>query len=389
LVAGEKNYLGTNSTERGLAYNNLTTNLLLVSRLPADPAVVVLDAVTGSEKHSLDVTGIPPTVAGVSLGLSCIGVAEDGAVYGASVSVNATTTPFNLFRWPNDNAGNAPTTVFNGDPAAAVQPGLRWTDIMAVRGSGAGTQVLLAPGSGTNVVLLRTTSGLNFQNEIPPAVIAVNGVTSGFARLGIAFGPGTNTFWAKSPDSSLYLVQFDLNSNTGAVLHEYSTNSVSASLRAISTDPSQKFLAGLSLDSSQNVQIYDISNLDSNPVLRDQEVFATSYPNTVSGGTGATAFGGKYLFALDTNNGLKAFLIDPDYAPPVTEFSIMSVTLSGNSVVLTWQSNAGKTYQVQSRDSLASGAWADLGDAITATESATSFTNVISGASKFYRVKTP
>jgi len=389
LAAEERNYLGTNSTERGLAYNSATTNLLLVSRAVADPAVVVLDAVTGAEKYFMDMTGIPATVPGVTLGLSCIGVADDGAVYGSSVSVNAASNSFYLYRWPNDKAGNVPVTVFNGDPAATIQPGMRWTDVIAVRGSGAGTQVLIAPGSGTNVVLLRSTSGMDFQNEIPPAVIAVSGVPSGFARLGVAFGPGTNTFWAKAPGSPLYLVQFDPGSSIGTVLHEYSTNSVSASLRAISTDPGQKFLAGIALDLSHNVQIFDITNPAAEPVLRDQEVFASLYPNAVSGGTGVTVFGGKYLFALDTNNGLKAFLIDPDYAPPVTEFSITSVSQSGDSVVLTWQSSAGKVYQVQSRDSLASGTWADLGDAITAAGDSTSFTNAISGASKFYRVKTP
>jgi hypothetical protein len=386
LLPGDRPYLGTGNTERGLAYNSATANLLLVSRASQDPEVVVLDPATGAEKWVLNVGGIPASVAGVSLGLNLVGVGDDGAVFGSSVTVNSSTTPFYLYRWANDSVGVAPGTAFAGDPAASVEPGLRWGDALAVRGSGASTQVLLSPGSGTNVVLLRTTSGMDFQNEVAPAVISIRGVPSGFARLGLAFGPGGNTFWGKAPGGSLYLVEFDLSSNTGAVVHEYSTNSVAAGLRGISTGLNQRFLAGISLDLSHNVQLYEIGDLAAGPILRDQEVFASLNANVTSGGTGVTAFGGNYLFALDTNNGLKAFLIDPNYVPPITEFSITSVVQSGNSIILIWQSNAGQAYQVQSRDSLESGSWANLGSAVVAVGSSTSFTNAISGGSKFYRV---
>src|SRR5262249_25341853 len=52
LLPGERIYLGTNGTERGIAYNTVTTNLLLVSRNPAE-SVVVLDSLTGAEKYFL------------------------------------------------------------------------------------------------------------------------------------------------------------------------------------------------------------------------------------------------------------------------------------------------------------------------------------------------
>ena len=93
LLPLSRTYLGTGSTERGMAFNAATTNLLLVSRNPFE-RVVVLDATTGAEKHFLDVTGVGGTTAGVVLGLNSIGVADDGAVYAANLAVNATTTPF-------------------------------------------------------------------------------------------------------------------------------------------------------------------------------------------------------------------------------------------------------------------------------------------------------
>lgn len=387
LLPGDRTYLGTGGTERGIAFNDLTTNLLLVSRSPS-PSIIVLEAQTGAEKYFMNVAGVNSDNPGVSLGLNSAEVAADGAVYAASVSVNASTTPFYLYRWPDDTANYAPSPVFTGDPGASLEPGLRWGDSLAVRGSGAGTQVLLSPGSGTNVVLLQTTSGLDFQNEVPPAAIAVSGVPSGFAQLGIAFGPGTNTFWAKTGNSQLYLVQFDLSSNTGAVLYAYPTNAVPGTVRGIAVDKAQKFLAGVSVETPDNVRLYDISDLAGGPVMRDQELFATSYPNTLFGGTASTVIGDNYVFALDSNNGIKAFLINTNYLAPLSRFSITSVTAqNGVDVILTWQSVSGHGYQVQYKDSPSDPVWSNASTVITAAGATTSFTNTVPGVARFFRVQ--
>src|SRR6185503_4292728 len=121
----------------------------------------------------------------------------------------------------------------------------------------------------------------------------------------------------------------------GTVLYTFS-NSVPLNLRAISVDASQKYLAGIALDTSINVRLYDVSNFEVGPVLRDQEVFATLNPNVTVGGTGATAFGGGYLFALDSNNGIKAFLINTNFVPAVTPFSISGVSLIGGNITFRW-----------------------------------------------------
>ena len=383
LLPLSRTYLGTNSTERGMAYNRVTTNLLLVSRNPFE-RVVVLDATTGAEKHFLDVTGVGGTTAGVVLGLNAIGIADDGAVYAANLAVNATTTPFNVYCWADDSAGVPPSKVFAGDPGSGVQPGLRWSDVMAVRGEGTNTQILIAPGTGTNVALLRTR-GQDFQTEIPPAVIAVRGVSSGFAQYGIAFGPGTNTFWAKTAAGSLYLIEFDLNANTGQVLRTYSTSIVGSSLRGIAADQDQKYLAGVYVETSDTVRLFDISSLDAGPIQRDLEVFASLYAQS---SIGLAAFGGNYLFALDGNNGLKAFLLDSNYVPPQPEFAITSLVPVGTSAVLTWPTTLGVNYQVQYRDSLSDGAWANAGNVLTATGSTLSYTNnPVNATARFYRVR--
>lgn len=388
LLPGDRIYLGTNSTERGIAYDATTTNLLLVSRNPAE-SVVVLDPLTGAEKYFLNVSGVGGTTPGQALGLSMIGVADDGVVFGESLTISATSPPLNIYRWSDDtNASNPPILVFAGDPGAGVDPNLRWGDNIAVRGFGPNTQILLAPGTGTNVALLQTISGLDFQTEIPPTIIAVSNVPSGFAQVGLAFGPGTNTFWAKANGGALVLVQFDLTSNTGTVIDTYPTTTIPGSLRGISYEPNRKLLAGNAIDISDNTRIYDVSDLSAGPVQRDEEVFATIAPNITINGTGTTAFGGNYLYALDSNNGLKAFLINSNYVAPSVPFAISHLQLTNGSTVLTWPGTLGVNYRVQFTDTLPAANWTDLGSVLISPGGTMFFTNLFNGATNgFFRIR--
>jgi len=235
-----------------------------------------------------------------------------------SVTVAASSTPYYLHQWADDTTNSTPDLVFSGDPAGSVTPNLRWGDNLAVRGAGANTQILLAPGSGTSVVLLQTASGQNFQTEIPPVVIAVAGVPSGFAQLGLAFGPGTNTFWAQQYNDQLYLVQFDPVAGVGTVL---ATLSVPNSIGVIGANSALNRVAGLSINTDDNVQLFNVANLAmATPPLLDEELFPVKNGNGPEGGTGAVVFGSQgstnYLFALDTENGIMAFQINTNVAVP-------------------------------------------------------------------------
>jgi hypothetical protein len=231
LAPGDRPYLSTANTERGIGFNSTTTNLLLVSRTPS-LQVVVLNALTGEERHFLDVSGV---VDG-TFALNHVRAGDDGVVYAANLTTSATSPPFKIYRWANDSSdpGNTPVPVFQGDPSDVVQGNLRWGDNFDVRGAGADTQILIGPGSGgtTNVVILRTVSGLDFQTEIPPTVIAISGLPSALSTFttGFAFGPGDNTFWVKPVNGGLHLVEFDLNTGLGTVVRSYSTL-VSGSVR--------------------------------------------------------------------------------------------------------------------------------------------------------------
>jgi hypothetical protein len=163
---------------------------------------------------------------------------------------------------------------------------------------------------------------------------------------------------------------------------------VPGTVRGIAVDKAQKFLAGVSLETPDNVRLYDITDLAGGPVMRDQELFATSNPNTLLGGTASTAVGDNYVFALDSNNGIKAFLINTNYVAGLSPFSITSATAhNGSEVILTWQSVSGHSYQVQFKDSLSALSWSNASLAITAAGATTSFTNTVPGAARFYRVQ--
>ncbi|HEX7654156.1 MAG TPA: immunoglobulin domain-containing protein [Verrucomicrobiae bacterium] len=389
LLPGDRFYVtatNNNNFERGLAYDPVSGDLLLVAQYPTNN-VVVLNAADGTEKYFMNLSGVTAGAAGANL----VGVADDGAVYLANVTANAALPNYTIWRWADDGPTTTPTEMFAGDPGFFGPTGLRWGDNLAIRGAGTDTQILTAPGVNTNFVCLFTMdpSGAFFN----PNLITITNVApnSAFAQFGITFGPGTNTFWVKTVNQPLYLVQFDLASGYGAVIYTASNNLVPANFRMIAMDKNQKWLAGVMTLNAQlvdNVRLYDISAYtNSGPVLADQELYATAnHSSFLSGaGTGATVFGGNYLFALDSNNGIKAFLIDTNTILP--PFRILNVTsLPGAKVALTWQSVSGHSYQVQTRTNLFSGSWGDLGGTVPASGIQTSTTNSLAQPVQFFRV---
>lgn len=388
LRPGERFYITTiDGGERGLTYNPVTSNLLVVTHVPTNN-IVVLNPETGAERYFMNIENVPQTGAGINL----IGVGTNGMIYtcGATPNAGSPSTPLNLIWWANDDASTPPGGfAFNGDPgvpdAGVGAINLRWGDSFAVRGGGTTTELLCGPGSGTNVCLFTTGDGMSFT---PKIITITNEVPSGFAQHGIAFGPGTNTFWAKTLNQALYLVEFDLTTGTGAVIFS-ATNIPPSSFRFISTDPENKWMAGVMRVGSglpENVRLYDISDFTNAFVLADQELYTTNV-NTgfLNGaGSGSTALGGDFLFALNSNNGLMAFRINSGSV--LSPFSITSSTTE-SAIILTWPSVTGFTYQVQSASAPTNGPWGNLGAPLPGTGTPLSYTNDLSGPGNFFRIK--
>jgi hypothetical protein len=374
-TAGSRPYLNTTYYEYGMAFNPVNSNLLVASYNPTTftPTIAVMDAVTGVDKHSLDVT----VVSGGNRWLNKIGVAADGVVYAGNRSTAPASDPFVLYRWDTDEPTTIATMAYSGDPLPSVAAKVAGYT-MDVRGAGVNTEVILGCSVSNLVSILTTADGTNFV----ATEVFVPGAPEAFTRLGICWGVG-NTFWVKMWTGKLYLVQYDLAAGTGTILHSYPTSQFSSTITTLAYNNTLKFLAGSARDDQKNVQIFSVSDLEAGPKLLDQELFPTY--NASIEANGALDFGGNtYLFAMNENNGIMAFIIDSNYQPPSTSFRITNVSAAGGSVTLTWESQSGVTYRVQSTDSV-TGTWQNLGSTVQATGATASFTDT-PAANRFYRV---
>jgi hypothetical protein len=403
-------YLDTGYNTRGLAFDPFTTNVVVAEHASAN--IYALNALTGSLNFVLTTpqTGLPQ---GSIFPVGQVGVADDGVLYVCNVSsynpnsftAVPGTSDFAITRFSaiSDPSGTNPYTLysaFTGDPGAyspgnvGVSSQDRWGDSFAIRGAGASTEILLGTyetiganefgtGPGTNVAILTTTDGMNFT----PTTIAVTNAPDGFSYLGVAWGTN-NTFWAKSPGYDLRQVRYDLSTGIGTVIQDFATTAGNSSLSGIcgiGLDNSNNILAGVNVgDTPNDVELFQIPSAGFPPQAYFQDFFATNNPNI--NGNAATTIKFPYIFSLDANNGI----IGLQYSIPLVTFPITSVTKSGNSLTLTWQSVAGHKYQVQYATSLpgahASG-WTNVGPQQTATGATTTYTDTTAtSAARYYQV---
>jgi hypothetical protein len=363
ITAGDPSDAQRNNTERGIAYNPLTDHVLVVARetSPILKGVYALDAKTGVEAGQLDITGVE----GGTIVLIKIGVADDGAIYGANFgSYNPTGTQTTIYRWADETA--APTVAFKGNPT----PGganEQWGKNFAVRGAGTNTQILMETRRQV-LALFTTTNGVDFV----PTVLLSSAPADAFS-VGLAFGPG-NTFFGKAVDAPLYQMSFDPAAGTATPLRIYPE--AGTSLAGITLDLEKNLLAGISVqDGPDAVELYDISDAGGMLNLLDAELFAADNPNTVYGGN--AAFGKDNLvFALDTNNGLVAYRVSAG-----TGGESLTVARQGNEIRLRWLT-AGAVLE-----STASLAPNTVWTPIAGTEAVTEYATDLSGNARFFRLR--
>ncbi|MEO6036264.1 MAG: immunoglobulin domain-containing protein [Verrucomicrobiota bacterium] len=318
-VPGDYTWLNTDGTQRGLSYNAPSNHVLVVSRTGAN-AIYILGGDDGSEIGTMNVD--PSVVIGGTFPINMVGIAEDGAVFAGNLTLTGPSDPFKLYRWENDDPATPPSVAYEGDPGSGALD--RWGDAIDVRGSGAGTQILISSRSGTNAVIFTTADGLTFT----PTVLHCD-VTSGDIGLAAKFGAG-NTLWGKANDGNtvgLRHISFDLTTGVGTTLQNY-TN-FPASVANLGVDATNNLLAGISIETPNNLRLYGITNLNSDPVLLDYEFFT---PNIAGQATGDLDFGNQRLYALNSNNGILAMSLAP---APVINFS-----RAGNILTLTWTGSA-------------------------------------------------
>jgi len=303
LAPGDRPYLTTDNNQRGIAYNPLNNRVYLVNRA-GGLSVRILDGDTGDDLGTLDVTGI----SGGTFPLSAIAVAADGAIYAANLTTASGTSPLRVYRWANESA--APTLAYSGNP---VGTSARFGDSLAIRGSGANTQIVLGAGgvpAGFNsYTVLTTTDGVNYTSNY----ISISGPANGAFRLGIDFGPGDTVFGKQTGSASnLEGTSFSLATNSGARLTGSPYAVTTAGEALVAVEPTYNLLATTDINSG-HVRLYDISNLTSPLPLLDTALFPGSRVLNTNG-VGQMDWGNNRLYVLDANNGIRAYQLIPEPA---------------------------------------------------------------------------
>jgi GH43 family beta-xylosidase len=368
LAPDQRYYLTTNLTERGLAYNPVSKNLLVLSRAANTTNIYVLSGETGADLYPLSLD--TNVVTGGTYPLNLVGIADDGVVYAANL---ATLLPvqFRLYRWANDGLNTLPTLAFNGDPSLGSLQ--RWGDTMDVRGSGTNTQIILGSRAGTVVSVLTTTNGTSFTAKS----ITVSGVTGGSMGLGIAFGQG-NTFWAKSTNSPLRQISFDLASGTGQVVQTIGAPGVPESVVPIGVSERWKLLGGINVESPDHLKLYELGASGGTTQITTN-LFTANNPNTFY--VGAVTSGRDRIYALNPNNGILALRLLP-FQPRINSFSF----LSGNQIGIQCTADP-RNFIIEATSNFSD--WTQLTNAVPTNGYLQAFDPDANSPFRFYRFRVP
>lgn len=346
IAPGERTYLpGTpDNNQRGLAYNPVTNHLLVVNRT-GGLSVNILDATTGADVGTLNVTGVGGAGTGLFAG-NMIGVADDGAIYMGNLTTAAGTNGnFRVYRWADE--ASAPTVAFDAAPL----PGARIGDSLDVFGSGANT--LIAAGYGAAPAVegansfahLATSDGATFTGT--HVSIATTPPNAGDFRLGITFQDSDTVIGRQSAVPANRLARIvDVSGSTGTLIADYATEGnayVGLDFATVEGKP----LIALVNSANSAVAVYDITApfemVDPNPNIAIGN--ASSTTNVNGNGTGQVKFGPitgntAIVYAMNTNNGIQAYTLTLD-PPAVDNANFDGDTDVDGADFLTWQANYG------------------------------------------------
>lgn len=339
---GGYGYLTTGNTERGLAYNPVTGNLLLVSR--ANPTgtngvnIRILDSLTGADLSPVGTGGLnlgSGVVSGGTFPVNMVSVGSDGAIYVANLTIQASTTPFKIYRWADE--GSTPTTAYNGTP---IQGG-RVGDTLDAIGGGAGT--LLVAGFGNSPA----TNGNNGYAIFDPTAGTHTQVTfagtppnAGDFRLGITFTDSSHVIGSQGAGVDGFARYTSFSGSDGTLIGTAALTSGSQRLFDFTVVGGVSLLAVMDTVDSQ-IRLYEASDpLNLAYLTTATTLSSASVAN--ANGTGAVAWGdavydsdsGQWLanlYALNSNNGIQAFLVT---VPEPSTFGFLAL---GGLLLAAWR----------------------------------------------------
>lgn len=333
IQAGSRNYVTTGNTERGIAINHLSGHVLVASRsalLAGSLGVFILDAATGAELGSMDVSTINNTA---TFKLNKICVAEDGVIYGVNLTTSSGSSPLVIYRWAGESS--TPVAVYSGAPDGGTT--LRWGDSVAIRGRGTNTQILVAGSSSTTAIIFTTTDGTNFSANVLNPSPAIPG--GAFSR-GLYFGEA-NSFYVKNRSVSTG-TNFNFSIAANSATAAFNIPGLETNMIAISVDTNRDLLFGIIDDNSSSIsghslKAYDIST-PASPIVVSNFNYLSNSSGTSSNNPnfgGAADTDGERVVALDTQNGVIGLRIVETYPPTIATNPQSAVVTQNNDATFT------------------------------------------------------
>ncbi len=396
LAPGSRPYLTTDGSttpnQRCIAYNTLSNQVLIVSRTNStfnfitNAGIYVISGDTGVDLYGMNTNGISGGLdvngGGTNLiSLNCIDVGPDGAVYACNVGQSAGSPGwFQLYYWPDSDPTTASVPVFQGDPGGQVTV-LRFGDSMAVRGSGASTQVMLDNSTGVAGSILSPGAGnINDPNSwnFNYFTNVATGSTGG--RTLLYYGSDTS-FWEKhgsggGSGGGLVLLNYNTGTQSSSIVTNYPNLPGSPALVAFNAQTNVLVAINGSGSSSNpnTVDLYDYSNPAQPLFIASYNFPVNQQPN--ANGCGRIIFSGDRVYALDSNNGLVAFRLVP----------VLHITTDSVNVILSWSAET-PGYTLMAGNSLQTrNTWTSLGTG-TLVGNQYFVTNALASGNLFYQLK--
>ncbi len=355
IASGSRPYMTSDSSaapnQDCIAYNALSNQVIVVNRA-GGLSVNVVDGTTGADLYQLNTNGI----SGGNAVLMEIAASDDGAIYAGNMTVNAANPnnnnlQYRLYRWANTDSNTLATLLWSaGDPAGQTAA-FRWGDTLAVRGTGADTQVAVDEFTGAFAAIFTTTD---------PAVQSVNQLPYfqiyGQSTQGRSLQFGTdNSIWQKSRNAPLVQSSFDLS---GFQMVQVTNLDVFSSLIGpVQMDFTRNFAAALCFNNLANtadsLDLYDITDM-SHPILLGRAPFPVVHRGN-DNSFGNAVFTTDRIFAIDGNNGIIAATIGAPPGPP------LNIVVTSGNATLSWSTNT-PGFTLQKTTGLTSPiSWSSLG----------------------------
>ncbi|MES2709844.1 MAG: hypothetical protein V4726_24825 [Verrucomicrobiota bacterium] len=292
----------TGNSERMIAYNQTTGNLLMVSRNGGN-AVRIYNSSTGALLSTLAAPA--GGYASATLNINAIGITTDGRIAVTNLAVGGQT--LSVYSWASESAASASVVT----STYVVPAGLRLGDSMDGIGSGANAQFVLGYQSPT----AGTAGGDGF--AIVPAVSLTAGAFSP-VNVDPAAGSADSAFRLSATFIDADTVLGDQNgvariadfSGTGATVSPLTLSGATERHLDVITIGGAQYLATLdSVTSKNTVRVYELNGTTAT-LLATSNLIGAGVTNT--NGTGDIEWGqvtgdSATLYALNTNNGLQAF----------------------------------------------------------------------------------